>query len=155
MIPPRNLSVYETPFEYPGQKELVAKLKVLLDVTDTEHIKSELKESEERHRAIIEAAQDAVVTADADGKILFWNPAAERIVGFNKADVLGKSLYETIVPPQYHDKKRAGMRIVGRSGEGAAVGQQLELTALRKNGVEFPISLSTRGKLFIVMFIIP
>ena len=80
-----------------------------------------LKESEERYRTITETAQDAVITADAEDNIWLWNSAAEKIFGFAASEGL------------------AGFR---RTGHGPAVGKTTELTALRKDGTEFPIEVS-------------
>jgi len=102
----------------------------------------ELQASEARHRAITETAQDAIVTADAEGHIRFWNPAAEKIFGFAPSEAVGKNMMDLIVPAQYHEAMRKGLAAFGRTGQGPAIGKTLEMTALRKNGPEFPIEMS-------------
>jgi PAS domain S-box-containing protein len=112
------------------------------EITERRRTEEKLRESEERHRAITETAQDAIITADATGEIRFWNRAAEKIFGFTASEVLGKSMMDLIVPPQYHESKRKGLAAFARTGRGAALGKTLELTALRKDGTEFPIDIS-------------
>ncbi len=101
-----------------------------------------LHESQVCHRAIVETARDAIITADAAGVIRFWNAAAERIFGFTAGEVLGRNMLELIVPPQYRDAKRMGLAEFSRSRTGRAIGRTVELTALRKDNTEFPIDLS-------------
>ncbi len=116
-----------------------------LDVTERQLAERKLRESEARHRAIAETARDAIVTADATGVVRFWNAAAERVFGFTVDEIVGRNLMETVVPPQYHAAKREGLIKFARTGTGAAVGQTIELTALRKDGTEFPVELSLSG----------
>ncbi len=120
-------------------------LESFIDLTERKRAEQRLRESEERHRAITETAQDAVITADAEGSIRFWNTAAEKIFGFSAAEAVGKNMMELIVPPQYHEAKRKGLAEFGHTGHGAAIGQTLELTALRKDGTEFLIEISLSG----------
>ena len=104
-----------------------------------------LHASEARHRTITESAHDAIVTADAQGTVLFWNPAAERIFGYSADEALGANLYDLIVPEQYHAAKRAGMAHFAETGTGPVLGQTLELTARHRDGREFPVELSVSG----------
>lgn len=104
-----------------------------------------LRESEARHRTITEAAQDGIITADASGRIRFWNPAAEKIFGFKAGEIVGQSMTELIVPPRLREAKQRGLAEFARTGGGPAVGQTLELSGLRKDGTEFPIQISISG----------
>ncbi len=115
---------------------------VVRDITERKRSEERLRESEERHRAITETAQDAIIVSDPEGKIRFWNSAAENIFGFTASEAIDRNLMGLIVPPQYHEAKRKGLAKFSRTGLGAAVGKTLELTALRKDGVEFPIEIS-------------
>ncbi len=117
-------------------------LESFINIAERKQAEEALRESEERHRVITEAAQDAIITADAEGNIRFWNPAAEKIFGFTAAEAIGKNMMDLIVPPQYHEAKRKGLAEFGRTGYGAVIGRTLELTALRKDGSEIPIELS-------------
>ncbi|HEX6240766.1 MAG TPA: GAF domain-containing protein, partial [Polyangiales bacterium] len=60
-------------------------------------------------RAFTASTSDAIVTADREGNIVFWNPAAEEMFGWARADVLGRELAETIIPPAARAAHRAGL----------------------------------------------
>ena len=120
-------------------------LESFIDITKRKEAEERLRESEERHRAITETAQDAIITADAEGDIRFWNSAAEKIFGFTAAEAVGRNMMELIVPPRYHQAKRKGLAEFGNTGLGSVIGKTLELTALRKDGSEFPIEISVSG----------
>ena len=96
-------------------------------------------------RAIMETAQDAIITADSEGNIRFWNKAAEKVFGLTSAEAVGRNMMGLIVPPRYHETKRKGLAKFAQTGGGAAIGKTLELTALRKDGTEFPIEISLSG----------
>ena len=101
-----------------------------------------LQESEELFSTIGAAAQDAILMMDDEGKIAYWNRAAERILGWSSPEALGKELHTFLAPPRYHDAYCTGFARCRQTGEGPAVGQTLELAAVRKDGTEIPIELS-------------
>ncbi len=114
---------------------------ILEDVTERRHAQEALQESEERLRAMAAGAQDAILIIGDDGLVTFWNPAAERLFGYGRAEALGQPVHALIVPPQYRDKHIEGLARFKVSGEGPVLGQMLELPALRKDGTEFPVEL--------------
>ena len=76
------------------------------------------------------------------GEISFWNPASEKIFGYNSSEVTGKNVHELLAPQEYHAAYRTGFKDFAASGIGNAVGRITQLVARRKNGEEFPIELS-------------
>jgi PAS domain S-box-containing protein len=112
------------------------------DITDRKRAEESLRATEERTRLIIETALDAVITIDSDGAITGWSPQAERTFGWPSADVLGRSLAETIVPERYRDSHRHGLARFMATGTGRVLNTRLELSALRRDGHEFPIELA-------------
>jgi PAS domain S-box-containing protein len=104
--------------------------------------KEELRTAEDRFRAITAAALDGIVMIDTEGRISFWNQAAERIFGYPEAEVLGSSLHDLIAPAQFHPAIQTGFHAFQGSGHGAAIGKVTEWNARRKNGDEFPVELS-------------
>ncbi|MFQ5424950.1 MAG: PAS domain S-box protein, partial [Phycisphaerae bacterium] len=112
------------------------------DISGKRRMERVLRESEARHRAIMENAKDAVITSDSDGVILFWNPAAESIFGYTAEEVVGRSMFDYIVPARYHEAKRKAFAAFAKTGQGDAIGKTLELSALRKDGTEFPVEVS-------------
>jgi diguanylate cyclase (GGDEF)-like protein/PAS domain S-box-containing protein len=105
----------------------------------------ELGASEKKFRLLFENARDAIVMADAEGKMRFWNPAAERIFGYASGEILGRSMHEILAPERYRDKAVAGYAYFAKTGTGDVLSKTLELAALRKDGSEFPIELSVSG----------
>jgi len=112
------------------------------DITDRKRAEEALLESEERFRNVSASAQDAILMMDNEGRISFWNEAAERVFGYQAEEILGKSLHETLGAERFHDAYRKGFGQFRETGEGIVVGQTLELAAVRKDGTEFPIELS-------------
>jgi PAS domain S-box-containing protein len=98
--------------------------------------------SEARLRAIIDSALDAVVTTDAESVITGWSAHAESMFGWRADEALGRTLGETIIPPRHREAHRAGVRRYLQTGEGPILNQRIEITALRRDGREFPVELT-------------
>jgi two-component system, NtrC family, sensor kinase len=95
------------------------------------------------HLAVISAtAKDAIVILGNDGKILHWNEAAEQMFGYPRAEVLGKDLHMFIAPVRLHEAQRRAFQAFRETGQGAAIGKTIEVTAIKKSGEEFPVELS-------------
>jgi PAS domain S-box-containing protein len=95
-----------------------------------------------RHRAVVDAALDAIVTMSADGLIRSFNHSAELIFGYTAEEAIGQRL-EMLMPERFRKLHRAGLRRYLNTGEAHAIGQpRLELAGLRKDGTEFPLELS-------------
>jgi PAS domain S-box-containing protein len=91
--------------------------------------------------AVVASATDAIVTADAAGRILGWNPAAGRIFGYPAEEVVGRPL-TILIPETYREAHEAGIARVVETGETRVIGRTVELTGLRRDGSEFPVELS-------------
>ncbi len=118
----------------------IAELEAL--ATQQKHVEEKLRESEEKYHSITNATIAAIITMDADGNISFWNPAAERIFGYSEKEIIGKNLHVLLASGDYQDRYKKGIRIFRRTGKGPLIGRMIELTAVRKNGRQFPIGLS-------------
>jgi PAS domain S-box-containing protein len=99
------------------------------------------KSSEERTRRIIECALDAVISMDNTGHITGWNPQAEIIFGWSSEKALGRMLLETIIPERSREAHMQGVAHYLAAGQGAVINRRVELTALHRDGHEFPIEL--------------
>ena len=99
-------------------------------------------EAENKCRVVTDAAQDAIVIMDDDGRISYWNPAAERIFGYTSAEAIGQTLHKFLAPQRYHAAYCTALPEFQRTGHGAAVGRTLELEANRKDGTEIAVALS-------------
>lgn len=101
-----------------------------------------LSASEERIRAIIETAQSGFVAMDAAGRIVEWNARAETMFGWSRAEALGRSVADTIIPQGHRDAHRSGVKRLAETGEGPILNKRIELSALRRGGREFPVELT-------------
>jgi two-component system sensor histidine kinase/response regulator len=99
---------------------------------------AELHESESLKASIIETALDAIVTIDHRGRIVEFNPAAEEIFGYAKAQAVGQRLDELIIPPSQRQAHRDALARFVSTGEGRSVGRRIDVSALRADGTEFP-----------------
>jgi len=99
-------------------------------------------ESEERLRLTIGTALDAVISADSRGVITDWNAQAEIIFGRTRAEAVGRVLAETIIPLAYRDAHRIGLAHYLDTGEGPVLNRRIEISALRRDGTEFPIEIA-------------
>ena len=108
------------------------------------HARSEeaLRRSEDRGRRIIESALDAVVGINLEGRITAWNPKAVELFGWAESEVIGKVLSETIIPAEYKDAHVRGLATFRATGHGPALNRRIEVTALRRDGTEFPVELA-------------
>lgn len=93
--------------------------------------------------AILSTAGDAIIAADTQGKITFWNPGAERVFGFSATEAMGKSL-DIIIPESLRERHWAGYRQIMAGGESHyGDGDVLAVPAVTKAGkrisVEFTI----------------
>ncbi|OYW05345.1 MAG: hypothetical protein B7X11_02010, partial [Acidobacteria bacterium 37-65-4] len=95
----------------------------------------------ERLRAVLQTAGDAIVTADGDGKIVFWNAAAARIFGYTAAEAIGKTVAD-LMPERFHDRHLRGLARMADGGEATLAGMTVEMPGVRKSGVEVPLELS-------------
>lgn len=101
-----------------------------------------LRDSERKFKAMIDGALDGIVTIDALGNIVEFNPAAERIFGYKRAAVIGQALTEMIVPKNQRKAHATKHREYILSGKKHLFDQRLELTAMRADGSEFPVELT-------------
>ncbi|HUQ83302.1 MAG TPA: PAS domain S-box protein [Gemmatimonadaceae bacterium] len=101
-----------------------------------------LRGSETAHRAVLEVSPDAVITMDDSGQVTEFNPAAERIFGYQRAEAVGRALGDLIVPHRLRDAHRRGLERYLATGEARVLGQRVELTGMRADGTEFPVELA-------------
>src|SRR5216684_4391231 len=79
---------------------------------------------------------------DADGIITSWNKRAEEIFGWTRSEAVGRRMSETIIPMQYRSSHEGGLRHFFETGQGRVLNQRIEITALRRDGGEFPVELT-------------
>ncbi len=94
-----------------------------------------------RLAAIFETSYDAFVAMDRNGRVSQWNPRAEAMFGWPRSEAVGRVLADLIVPAQHREAHRKGLERFLKTGEGPVLNRLLELTALHRDGHEFPVEL--------------
>ncbi len=103
-------------------------------VTLAQNITQDLRESEQKFRAITQSATDAIISIDSQGIIIFWNQGAERSFGYQENEILGKNA--SLLMPE------KGMNPFLNAREEHLIGKTIEVHAIRKDGTEFPVEIS-------------
>ena len=125
--------------EFGGRPGLLAAVR---DITERKRTEQALRESEERFRRFSQTAPDAIVMADDEGHVDFWNEAAERMFGYTREVALGRPLPELVAPPALRERFHAGIANFARTGTGPFLGRLLQYNAIRQDGSEFPVELT-------------
>ncbi|MGQ0701999.1 MAG: PAS domain S-box protein [Gemmatimonadales bacterium] len=115
---------------------------VFRDVTERRAAERALRDSEARKAAFLENALDAIITMDFEGKVLEFNPAAERIFGYSRGEAVGREMASLIIPPALRERHRRGLARYLATGEGPILDARIEMPGLRKDGTEFPVELT-------------
>jgi PAS domain S-box-containing protein len=96
----------------------------------------------EAWRAILDIALDAVIVMDTSGNVVDWSACAQEIFGWARAETIGRSMAELIVPPGLRAAHAAGLARFLATGTERVIGRRIEITGLRRSGEEFPLELS-------------
>jgi PAS domain S-box-containing protein len=114
----------------------------LRDITKRKEAEQALNKSENLLRTIINAASDAMISIGEDGLINLFNPAAEKMFGHKREEMIGEPL-DCLIPEQYRQQHQQYIKSYFTTGKpDVAIGNTLELPALRREGNVFPIELS-------------
>lgn len=105
-----------------------------------------LKENEQRLRQIFDSALDAVVVSDEESIITDWNAQAERIFGWKRDEAVGRPMCDLIIPEEFRERHRMGVRRFLESGETRIMNRRIEITALRNGGELFPVELTVTAQ---------
>lgn len=93
-------------------------------------------------QAVLNSSLDSVIAINPAGVVTDWNVQAEKTFGWTRNEAIGRKLEELIVPTAYQEAFLKGLHRFGETGEAPIVGERLELSAIRRDGSEFPIELS-------------
>jgi PAS domain S-box-containing protein len=112
----------------------------------------ELRQKQEINAGIINSATDAIVTINEDHVIVGYNRGAEQILGYSREEALGQDL-KLIIPPPHKDVHQEYVRRYVATRQAHVIGKHVRLTAQRRDGTEFPMSISfsvaeVRGNLY-------
>ncbi|HDH17207.1 MAG TPA: PAS domain S-box protein, partial [Gammaproteobacteria bacterium] len=112
------------------------------DITKRKQAEAVLEDKEVRIRMIFEFTLDALIVFDEKSIISEWNPQAEIIFGWKESEVIGRTLMETIIPPNFRERHQWGMETLSATDAGSILNRRMELRALHRNGNEFPIEIT-------------
>ena len=101
-----------------------------------------LQASDARKTAILHAAVDAIVVADADGRIIDFNPAAAALFGRSFDEVVGGRIADLLVPKALRPEHEAGLRRYLETGESRILGRRVRTRAARADGSQVPVELT-------------
>jgi PAS domain S-box-containing protein len=122
--------------------ETVGVVLTFRDVTEQRQAQVALRQSEARKTAILDTAIDGIITINHEGKVIEFNPAAERTFGYSRAQAVGRELADLVIPPSLRERHRRGLAHYLATGEGPVLDKRIEMTALRADGTEFPVELA-------------
>lgn len=97
---------------------------------------------------LIQLAPYAIIITDTFGVILEFNPAAESMFEYSRAEVLGKNIADTIIPPQYRAAHNNGIENYNKRRQFSLMIKSVELWGMRKNGENFPIEMTLASSQF-------
>jgi len=95
-----------------------------------------------RMKSLMDSSLDAIIVMDAQGVVLDWNGQAESMFGWYKADALGRTVADLIIPPQHREAHSRGMKQFQATGVGPILNRRIEITALHRALSEFPVELT-------------
>lgn len=101
-----------------------------------------LRLAEERTRLIIDTAHDAFIAMNAEGKVIDWNRQAEITFGWKRTEILGKPMADLIIPLKYREAHQKGLKHFLTTGKGPVLNKRIEISAIHREGREFPIELT-------------
>ncbi len=135
---PLHLHVNAAVIEYEGQPAI---LSINRDITVRIQTEQALQEREQFLLSVANAAQDAIVSTDNHGNIIFWNEGARKIFGYDAEEVIGKSS-GILMPERFRGLYAGGIQRFKETGELRIIGKTVERLGQRKDGSEFPVELS-------------
>ncbi|AGB04801.1 PAS domain S-box [Aciduliprofundum sp. MAR08-339] len=134
----RHKNGYLVPIELSlGLLKIDGKERVIAIARDLSH----RVEEEQKYRILSEMAFDAVILINEEGRIEYWNPAAERIFGYKMSETINKPFWKLIVPPKYLPGKGFSNMIKRGFERGNFSNRKMEVEAMRKDGKIIPVEL--------------
>ncbi len=110
----------------------------------TAEVEAELELARSRNlaRQIVASSLDAVVAMDSFGIVTEWNPRAEMLFGFTREEAIGNLLHDLIIPDVHAKAHFHGLENFSRTGVSHILDRQIQISARRKDGTEFPVEMS-------------
>ncbi len=112
------------------------------DITARIRAEQQVRENREQFRKVVDTAQDAFISVNSDSIITGWNQQAQATFGWSREQAIGRPVQDLIMPERFRAQHLDGMRRFLATGEGPFLGRRMELTAVHRNGHEFPIEVA-------------
>jgi PAS domain S-box-containing protein len=93
-------------------------------------------------RSILDSAADAFVSTNAEGRITGWNRQAEATFGWRREEAIGRSVADTVLPPEIQDAHIGGLERFLETGQGPIRGRRVELIGHHQDGHTFPVEVA-------------
>ncbi|MBI4624595.1 MAG: PAS domain S-box protein [Verrucomicrobia bacterium] len=135
-----NVAVTISPIR-DSEDRVIGASTIARDMTEHNRAAEDLRRSEARHTAILDAALDAILSIDHLGVIQDWNSAAERMFGYTRVAALGHRIDDLIIPSALLQIYRDGLAHYLITGAGSLIGRPIELSACRADGTELAVEL--------------
>ncbi|MDF1791686.1 MAG: PAS domain S-box protein [Thalassobaculaceae bacterium] len=114
----------------------------MADITIEKEAVARVGQAEAVNHVLLGNVLDAIIATDADGRIVEFNPAAEKMFGYTRGRAIGQSLGDLIIPEERRAAHEAGMRRFVASGALSQANRRMETTAKRADGTIFPVELA-------------
>ena len=137
---PKHVEVHAHPI-LDDEGNVAQMIEYTLDITERRRVEEALRESELKLRSVTESAKDAIVSADKNGNITACNKASLEMFGYEKHEIIGKSL-TVLMPESFIESHEKAMARHVQTGESQIIGQPVELVGLTKGGLRFAMELS-------------
>lgn len=111
-------------------------------IVQQQELNEALRQQRNQLRRVIDSAHDGYISIDSNSIITDWNPSAEKIFGWSRAEAVGTPLIETLVPERFHQAHRHGMNVYLKDGSGPWLYRTLTTTARNKEGDELEVEMS-------------
>ena len=131
--------------EYDSNQYVLAAVMVLVSLTvggAVQMVVTALRRLTYESGAVVATAQEAFISTDDNGTIRQWNPEAERLFGWSRAESLGRDVTDLIVPPPERDRYRGNLDRFLEHGDGPILDRRMEIKLLRRDGAEVPVEAS-------------
>lgn len=139
------------------QGRIIGYINIIRDISIRKKTQEALKESEEKFRTLLEAAPQAILVTDDEGKMVITNAMVEKLYGYERNELIGQPV-EILIPLRFHEKHILHRAEYMKSPRSRQMGSDLELYSIRKDGNEFPVEVSLSyirvdGKSYVMSFI--